>query len=137
LPTFRHLVVPIKATLLVVPPRQGKDLDNVALDVLPIVHEVLRPHVEPWLNSPLFGQFDDLRDPEATTEREEALKRLKSINAQSVTAFQVIALSRTPHHPPGGMLRLTFGLGDGLDHTTQSLWARADEFMWDRVLGKP
>jgi hypothetical protein len=36
-PMFRYLVVPVKVTFLVVPPEQGKDLDNIALMCLPIV----------------------------------------------------------------------------------------------------
>jgi hypothetical protein len=129
-PALSALVVPIKITLIVVPPRQGKDLDNLALDVLPPVHEILRPHVEPWLLSPIFHHWSDSNDQDFRTEREDALKRLKSINQQSVTAYQVIELKRMPHHPPSGLLRLTLGLGDGLDHTTRSLWKRADGRMW-------
>lgn len=129
-PSLRTLVVPIKVTLIVVPPRQGKDLDNLALDVLPAVHDILRPHVEPRLTSPVFTHFNDGADEVLQRERGSWLKRLKSINQQSVTAYQVIELNRMPHHPPGGFLRLTLGLGDGLHHTTNSPWKRADKRMW-------
>ena len=40
-PILHTPAVPIKVTLLVVPPRQGKDLDNLALEVLPAAQEVL------------------------------------------------------------------------------------------------
>ncbi|MEU4806585.1 hypothetical protein [Actinosynnema sp. NPDC023587] len=42
-PVFTPLRVPLKVTLLVIPPEQGKDLDNLALAVLPTVHRVLQP----------------------------------------------------------------------------------------------
>jgi hypothetical protein len=129
-PALGTLVVPIKITLIVVPPRQGKDLDNLALDVLPAVHDILRPHVEPWLLSPIFTDLSDTSDQGLQEQRHNALKRLKSINQQSVTTYQVIELKRMPHHPPSGVLRLTLGRGDGLDHTTKSLWVRADSRMW-------
>ncbi|MEU8048483.1 hypothetical protein [Micromonospora haikouensis] len=134
-PLLRDLVVPIKVTMLVVPPQQGKDLDNLALDVLPVVHEVLRPHVEPWHFTP--GLIDE-GDPTATQtkrKRDQALKRLKSLNAQSVTAYQVVELKRRPEHPPQGLLRLTLGLGDGYDHRAQSLWRRTDTRLWRKLHG--
>ena len=78
LPLFRSLLVPVTLTFLVVPPEQGKDLDNIALTALPIAHDVLRPHIAPHLLPP----------PTATgawPERaEEALARLRSVNALSV-----------------------------------------------------
>ena len=47
------------------------------------------------------------REPEPW--REEALARLKSVNAQSVRAYQVIELPRTPQDPPEGTLHLALG----------------------------
>lgn len=40
-PALAPLRVPLKVVLLVVPPEQGKDLDNLALAVLPAVHDAL------------------------------------------------------------------------------------------------
>lgn len=40
-PALAPLLVPLKIIMLVIPPRQGKDLDNLALLVLPIVEQVL------------------------------------------------------------------------------------------------
>jgi hypothetical protein len=40
-PALAPLRVPLKVVLLVVPPEQGKDLDNLALSVLPAVHDAL------------------------------------------------------------------------------------------------
>lgn len=52
-PALRPLVVPVKVTFLVIPPSQGKDLDNIALTLLPIIHEVLKPHIaQPHLAPP-------------------------------------------------------------------------------------
>ncbi|TCN37855.1 hypothetical protein EV644_15020 [Kribbella orskensis] len=40
-PILAPLRVPLRVVLLVVPPRQGKDLDNLALSVLPAVRDAL------------------------------------------------------------------------------------------------
>jgi hypothetical protein len=40
-PILAPLRVPLRVVLLVVPPQQGKDLDNLALSVLPAVHDAL------------------------------------------------------------------------------------------------
>ena len=101
-PLFRTLLVPITLTFLVIPPEQGKDLDNIALTALPIAHEILRPHIAPHLLAPSYRGEPDPR-------REEALARLKSVNAQSVAAYQVIELPRTPQDPPEGTLHLALG----------------------------
>jgi hypothetical protein len=122
---FRPLVVPVKVTFLVVPPVQGKDLDNIALTVLPIVHDVLKPHIEPYLLAPTRPDGD--LDP----DRDEALNRLRSLNANSVTAYQVIELPRSKQDSPEGTLRLVLGADTGrswwetiADYTDQM----ADEF---------
>jgi hypothetical protein len=120
-PAWKTLLVPLKVTLIVVPPLQGKDLDNVALDVLPAVHDIFRPHIEPWQWSPLYPE-----DDAAAADRDRALKRLKSLNSDSVTAYQVIELQRMPSDPPAGFLHLVLGLGSGYDHVAQSLWIRND-----------
>ncbi|WP_146227978.1 hypothetical protein, partial [Micromonospora sp. S4605] len=96
--------------MLVLPPQQGKDLDNLALDVLPAVHEVLRPHIEPRRLTPRLLAEGDPAATQTRLEHDQALKRLKSLNAQSVTAYQVVELKRHPEHPPQGLLRLTLSL---------------------------
>jgi hypothetical protein len=121
-PVFRSLVVPVKVTFLVVPPQQGKDLDNIALTCLPIVHEVLRPHIEPHYLAPLFNNEGDPR-------REEALRRLRSLNAQSVTAYQVVRLPRSPDDPPEGALRLALGRAAPYG----SWWKRVADYAGDRL----
>jgi hypothetical protein len=122
---LRPLLVPVKATFLVVPPAQGKDLDNIALTVLPIVHDVLKPHIEPHLLFPVLpnGTRNDER------ERHEALTRLRSLNANSVTAYQVIELSRTHEDPPEGILRLALGG----TYTRQSWWDHITDYIDERA----
>ncbi|WDZ84034.1 hypothetical protein [Micromonospora cathayae] len=120
-PILDPLVVPLKITILVVPPEQGKDLDNIALDVLPTAHEVLKPHVEPWLLAPTFGEIGE--------HREKALRRMRSINAQSVTTYQVIELQRIPEDPEAGLLRLALGRGDQYD----SFWTETYDLVRKRV----
>jgi hypothetical protein len=117
-PLLSPLLVPVTLTFLVIPPAQGKDLDNIALTVLPIAHEVLRPHIEPHLLAPSY------RDREPEPQRDETLARLRSVNARSVRAYQVIELPRSPQDPPEGTLRLALGL-----HSHASWWDRAATYL--------
>jgi len=93
----------MRLTFLVVPPEQGKDLDNIPLRVLPIAHDVLRLHIEPHL---LWHEH-----PAETTRPwlAEARKRVRSLNANSVTAYQVVELPRSEQDPPEGILRVALG----------------------------
>ncbi|MEZ0073576.1 hypothetical protein [Planotetraspora sp. GP83] len=122
-PLFTSLVVPVKVTFLVVPPEQGKDLDNIARVALPVVHDVLRPHIEPYLLAP------QPPDEEPKPWREEALRRLRSLNANSVAAYQVIELPRAPHDPREGVLR--FALGS--THSYRSWWDQAAAYVDERI----
>jgi hypothetical protein len=122
---WESMLVPLKVTLVVIPPAQGKDLDNLILDVLPAVHKAFRPHIEPWLFAPIPANSADLE-----ADRANALKRLNSLNSKSVTAFQVIELRRSPADPAAGILQLVLGLGRGYDHAAQSLWHRNDHYLW-------
>ncbi len=101
-PLFKSLLIPVTLTFLVIPPEQGKDLDNIALTALPIAHKILRPHIAPHLLAPSYRGEPDPRS-------EEALDRLRSVHAQSVRAYQVIELPRSPQDPPEGTLQLALG----------------------------
>lgn len=116
-PVLQPLLVPITLTFLVVPPEQGKDLDNIALNALPAAHDILRPHISPHLLAPVYGDED-------RAWRDNALARLKSVNGRSVRAFQVIELPRSPQDPPEGILRLALGL-----HAHRSWWHRASDYV--------
>lgn len=132
-PTLQSLAVPVVMTFIVVPPQQGKDLDNIALTALPIAHDVLRPHIDPYLLSPLFRHGD----PEPW--REEALRRLRSVNACSVRAYQVVELPRTSNDPPEGVLRFALGLhstaGSWWNHAADYLNEKIEEAYYDNELG--
>jgi hypothetical protein len=138
-PLFNSLVVPVKLTFLVVPPEQGKDLDNIALTALPIAHEVLKPHIEPHLLAPTYEEdssepFEShLLGPPCQEDppkhwRQEALDRLRSLNANSVTAYQVIELPRSPEDPPEGVLRLALGRD-----SRSSWWEQAANYIEKKV----
>ena len=58
-PLFKTLLTPVTLTFLVIPPEQGKDLDNIALTALPIAHDVLRPHIAPHLLTGLCPSPDE------------------------------------------------------------------------------
>jgi hypothetical protein len=109
---------PVTLTLLVIPPKQGKDLDNFALATLPIAHEVLRPHIALHLLSPHY------QDEAETTWRIEALTRLKSVNAQSVSAYQVIELPRSAQDPKKGSCALALS-----SYTYRSWWDHATSYL--------
>ncbi len=79
--------------------------------------EVLRPHIEPHLLAPSYPG-----EPEPW--REEALARLRSVNARSVRAYQVIELARSPQDPPEGTLHLALGA-----HSHESWWDRAASYL--------
>jgi hypothetical protein len=115
---FRSLLVPVTLTFLVVPPQQGKDLDNIALTVLPLAHQILRPHIEPYHFAPTHPEKRP--DP----RKEEALHRLRSLNANSVTAYQVIELPRSPDDPPEGVLRVALG-----PDSHRSWWEKAARYL--------
>jgi hypothetical protein len=121
-PLFSSLLVPVTLTFLVVPPEQGKDLDNIALTALPIAHEVLRPHIEPLLLASYY------RNDPPQPWRDEALARLRSVNDRSVMAYQVIELPRSPQDPPEGMLRLALGR-----HSYQSWWEHAASYLGEEI----
>ncbi|MDA1363061.1 hypothetical protein O1R50_25840 [Glycomyces luteolus] len=122
-PLFRPLLIPVTVTLLVTPSIRGMDLDNIALTLLPIIHDVLRPHIDPFTVHQL-----GLTPPSTGTEHEEhmqALRRLRSLNEYSVTAYQVIELKRTSRTPPEGTITLL--LGDGIRR--QSAWETASDYL--------
>jgi hypothetical protein len=117
-PLLETLLTTIKLTFLVIPPEQGKDLDNIALEVLPIAHDVLKPHIVPFVRAPrIAGEPDD-------QWWAEIRKRLQSVNAQSVTSYQVIELPRSPRDPPEGVLRVALGR-----ESNKSWWAAAGYYL--------
>lgn len=119
-PLLRPLVVPLRVTMLVVPGLESnteKDLDNIALDVLPAIQEVFKP------------PLDRISDPEPPLlwEPEKGDQELASGVTRTVpervgvTSFQVIELRRRRHHPREGSLRVVFGDGQNV----HSLWTAA------------
>ncbi len=118
-PIFQPLLVPLKMTFLVIPSEQGgKDLDNLALEVLPLVHEVLRPQPTSWLlRFPLLTAEDRMEDNRARS-------RLRFLGVNSVTAFEVIELQRRASDPSAGVLRLVLGSGSQIGST----WTRITNY---------
>lgn len=112
-PVFDPLLVPLKVTFLLVPPEQKKDLDNLALEILPLVHQTLRPPLTPSIFR--SGLLDS--DP---PEKQLVTKPLHALHTHSVAAYEVIELNRHEGDPPHGHLRLA--LGDG--NQIRSTWSR-------------
>jgi hypothetical protein len=120
---LQPLSVPVTMTFLVIPPAQGKDLDNIALTALPIAHDVLRPHIQPHLLAPHY------QHGEPAPWRDEAIRRLRSVNASSVRAYQVIELPRTSHDPPEGVLRFALGHYSAAG----SWWHNAVDYLVEKI----
>jgi hypothetical protein len=117
-PHLRPLFAPLRITLLVVPPTQGKDLDNVIRTVVGGVHAVLAP--EPW---PITRE---MADHLGVSHQSSVYERHVT---SSVSSYQVIELARSAEDPPEGSLSMVLGSGDSL----YSVWAEAEHFV-DEVL---
>ena len=119
-PILDPLLVPLKVTFLVVPPLAvDKDLDNIVLEVLPLVHEVLRPDPKPWMAS-FTGLPDDVR-----ARHQESRDRLQRLNRHSVASYEIIRLRRHHDDPPGGLFRLALGNGSEIGST----WSRIARYV--------
>jgi hypothetical protein len=123
-PFLRPLLVPLRITLLVVPPAQGKDLDNIVLSVMSAVNNTLQPHPEPWVLAPSLAGAEGSDDLRA-----DARKRLRSTVEVGVVAYQVIELARAPDDPPNGTLSMV--LGHGGNYT--STWEAAADYVDKRL----
>jgi hypothetical protein len=117
-PVLRTLLVPVSLTFMVVPPAYGKDLDNLALTVLPIAHDVLKLHIEPY-----FARSPEYPGRESP-HRRAALHRLRSLSANSVSSYQVIELPRSLGDPQHGLFRLALGR-----HSGRSWWDKAAQYI--------
>ena len=113
-PHLRPLLVPLRITLLLVPPRQGKDLDNVMTAVVRGVKAVLQP--EPWPITPELSKALDLRRPPSRHVPDPPV---------SVTSYQVIELARAPEDPPQGVLSMVLGS----DQEFCSTWVAVERFV--------
>lgn len=66
-PDLQPLIVPLRSTVLVVPPvaRNGreKDLDNILITVLSILEAELKPHATPWALAPRVSLDGEPTEP--------------------------------------------------------------------------
>ncbi|THV28999.1 hypothetical protein [Glycomyces paridis] len=122
-PLLRPLLVPVKVTLMITPSIRGMDLDNIALTLLPMIHDVLQPHIDP-LTMHRLGMPLPSGGPEHE-KHAKALRRLRSLNEHSVTAYQVIELKRTPQSPQEGTINVLLGDGTG----PRSSWETAHDYL--------
>ena len=123
-PSMTPLVVPLRITILLVPPHD-KDLDNLALEVVPVVEEHFRPHQEPWLlDGTHVGLPAGLRNRDNEL-RKRRLARLRSLGEYSVWAYQVIELHRRPEHPREGWMSVILGHGEN----RRSMWGEAEDYL--------
>jgi hypothetical protein len=123
-PFLRPLLVPLRITFLVVPPAQGKDLDNIVLSVMSAVNNTLQPHPKPWL---LVPSLASVQAPDQW--RIDAFKQRRSRVEVGVVAYQVIELARSPDDPPDGTLSVVLGHG----HNYTSTWQAAAHYVDKRL----
>lgn len=126
-PDLQPLLVPLRVTVLVVPPaRPGtKDLDNVLIKVLTALEEQLKPHAEPWLLLPDVAADGSEPDPDLA----ERKARYRSFTSSHTWAYQVLELHRGPDDPEQGSLVVVPGLG----WNRKSIWAEAEDFVEERL----
>jgi hypothetical protein len=128
-PGLFPLVVPLRVTVLVVPPdrdrRSAADLDNVLIRVLGAVDAHMKPPISPWLLGPLPPPGLVIAGRDARDWKTEGLERAKSLGSTSVWAYQILELARLPTDPPGGQVMLV--LGNGMNH--DSLWGQAANYV--------
>jgi hypothetical protein len=123
-PQFEPLIVPLRVTALVTPPKRAtanaKDLDNILMTVLMAMENELKPHAEPWLLTPPIEGTVPGPDP----DRDAHLARARAISGSSNTwAYQVLELHRRPMDPDQGCLVLVPSLG----WNGASLWHEAEQ----------
>lgn len=102
----------LSATILIVPPPNGIDLDNLARrGIVPTIHEVLQPPSTPaQLVDP--EQVGDERMREYWRSRHEIERRFPRC---SLTRYEVVELPRLDDDPPEGFVRIALGSGLHLD----------------------
>lgn len=106
-PWLFPLQIPLAVIIMVVPPRNGVDLDNLARKIVPLVHDLWSPPRS------LIG----LTDP--ATVRDERLRSLfraqieaeKRFPKVSLARYEAIELPRTDKDPPSGLVRIALGNG--------------------------
>jgi hypothetical protein len=136
-PDLQPLLVPLRVTVLVVPPlrpkrksRKGrnsdvKDLDNILIKVLTALEEQLKPNAEPWLLLPDVSVEGSEPDPDLA----ERKARYRSYTGSHTWAYQVLELHREPGDPDQGSLVVVPGLG----WNRKSIWAEAEDFVERRL----
>ncbi|MDX6362753.1 MAG: hypothetical protein QOC85_1763 [Streptomyces sp.] len=116
-PDLQPLIIPLRVTVLVVPPKHRagrvKDLDNILITVLTALEEEIKPDAAPWsLAPPLVG------------DGAESEPRRRVPGSQT-WAYQVLELHRGPYDPGQGSLTVVPGLG----WNRKSIWAEAADFV--------
>lgn len=94
---------PIKVTIFLIPPENGgKDLDNLALKVVPVIHDVLKP--------PTFEKLSK-RDLNRGPKPATAAGNITGVHQEMVTSYQIVEIPRNASDPPGGSVQVLFGDG--------------------------
>jgi len=125
-PGLFPLLVPLRVTVVIVPPRgHSKDLDNVILALLAELDRQWRPPAAPLLLSPALS---DPLPPGTEYLREWYSKeraRIKTLGDTAIRSYQILELKRHRGDPPQGALMLFPGNGS----VHGSLWAEADRYL--------
>lgn len=124
-PILFPLLVPLRLTVFVVQPEQPRDLDNILLDLLPIVDQHMKPPQEPWLTSALDPAHAIEPDTPEGARRARAIRRIRSVVEYGVWSCQVIEIARVVGDPADGILTAVLGHGE----TRRSAWEQATDLL--------
>lgn len=126
-PDLQPLVVPLRVSVLVVPPRYRrgriKDLDNILIDVLSILEAEVSPNAMPWTLAPPLSE--DGAEPAEVEAR-------PPVAGSQTWAYHVMELHRGDNDPDEGSLVIV----PGLAWNRRSIWVEASDFVaqaWKRL----
>jgi hypothetical protein len=124
------LRIPLSVIIMVVPPPNGIDLDNLARKIIPVVHEI-------WEPPRSLAQMIDLgrvRDEKLRGQFQQQIEAEKRFPKISLTRYEAVELPRSQKDPKQGLVRIA--LGNGLN--PESMRARVDDVLrdWERQISR-
>lgn len=123
--TLFPLLQPIGLTVIFIPSEDlPADLDNLARDLVPFIHEIFQPPVKH--KNPITG----LQGQEIVLKEAELLQKLPKY---SITTYQIISVPRKKNDPVNGKIDLI--ITDGM-LPKSNVWTAVDQFIqqWEKVL---
>lgn len=127
-PWLFPLRLPIAATILVVPPPNGIDLDNLARKIVPIIHDLWSPPRTHLAQTDLASISDERLRTLFSTQ----LEAERRFPRTSLTRYEVVELPRIAKDPAEGFVRVALGSGTEFDTIRATIDDQIDN--WERDL---